>query len=259
MVPLLHDATLSHANAKPKRDQQIEGKQVHPIPPPTAVSVTADQDKESESKTMVEKEESKYNNAPSGVSITEGQQLWTCEFCGTHNVVELEDEEFPTKQILDFLLVPAPAAELRSASNDGSDSSIIFVCDVSGSMCVTQEHFTSAMGQCNPSSLRETVVEVPNIKWDDIGGLEDTKRNLQEMILYPIDHPEKFEKFGLTPSRGVLFYGPPGCGKTLMAKAVASECSANFVSIKGPELLTMWFGESEANVRKILVSCSSAE
>jgi len=73
---------------------------------------------------------------------------------------------------------------------------------------------------------------------------------LQEMILYPIDHPEKFEKFGMQPSRGVLFYGPPGCGKTLLAKAVASECSANFVSIKGPELLTMWFGESEANVRE---------
>merc|ERR1719277_1631195 len=93
--------------------------------------------------------------------------------------------------------------------------------------------------------------EVPNIKWDDIGGLEETKRQLQEMILYPIDHPEKFEKFGMQPSRGVLFYGPPGCGKTLLAKAVASECSSNFVSVKGPELLTMWFGESEANVRDI--------
>merc|ERR1711981_1286017 len=112
------------------------------------------------------------------------------------------------------------------------------------------DHFTSAMGQCNPSSLRETVVEVPNVKWNSIGGLEQTKRELQEMILYPIEHPEKFEKFGMQPSRGVLFYGPPGCGKTLMAKAVASECSANFVSIKGPELLTMWFGESEANVRE---------
>merc|ERR1712039_87499 len=122
--------------------------------------------------------------------------------------------------------------------------------EILDSMAVTQEHFTSAMGNCNPSSLRETVVEVPNIKWDDIGGLEETKRSLQEMILYPIDHPEKFEKFGMQPSRGVLFYGPPGCGKTLLAKAVASECSANFVSIKGPELLTMWFGESEANVRE---------
>merc|ERR1712232_1436259 len=125
-------------------------------------------------------------------------------------------------------------------------------------MAVTQEHFTAAMGQCNPSSLRETVVEVPNIKWDDIGGLEDTKRSLQEMILYPIDHPEKFEKFGMTPSRGVLFYGPPGCGKTLLAKAVASECSANFISIKGPEMLTMWFGESEANAREEFDKARSA-
>merc|ERR1719270_1859052 len=130
--------------------------------------------------------------------------------------------------------------------------------EVLDSMAVSQEHFTSAMGSCNPSSLRETVVEVPNVKWDDIGGLEETKRNLQEMILYPIDHPEKFEKFGMQPSRGVLFYGPPGCGKTLLAKAVASECSANFVSVKGPELLTMWFGESEANVREVFDKARSA-
>eukprot|EP01069_Polyplicarium_translucidae_P002608 Polyplicarium_translucidae@DN2081_c0_g1_i2.p1 len=126
------------------------------------------------------------------------------------------------------------------------------------SMAVNQDHFNTAMGACNPSSLRETVVEVPNVRWDDIGGLEDVKRNLQEMILYPIDHPEKFEMFGMSPSRGVLFYGPPGCGKTLLAKAVASECSANFVSIKGPELLTMWFGESEANVREVFDKARSA-
>jgi len=130
--------------------------------------------------------------------------------------------------------------------------------EILDAMAVTQDHFTSAMGSCNPSSLRETVVEVPNVKWDDIGGLEETKRSLQEMILYPIDHPEKFEKFGMQPSRGVLFYGPPGCGKTLLAKAVASECSANFVSIKGPELLTMWFGESEANVREVFDKARAA-
>merc|ERR1712084_32092 len=130
--------------------------------------------------------------------------------------------------------------------------------EILDAMAVSQEHFTSAMGSCNPSSLRETVVEVPNVKWDDIGGLEETKRSLQEMILYPVDHPEKFEKFGMQPSRGVLFYGPPGCGKTLLAKAVASECSANFVSIKGPELLTMWFGESEANVREVFDKARAA-
>lgn len=66
-----------------------------------------------------------------------------------------------------------------------------------------------------------------------------------------MEHPDKFLKFGMTPSKGVLFYGPPGCGKTLLAKAIANECQANFISIKGPELLTMWFGESEANVREI--------
>merc|ERR1712160_139125 len=76
-------------------------------------------------------------------------------------------------------------------------------------------------------------------------------KHLNEMILYPVEHPEKFEKFGMSPSKGVLFYGPPGCGKTLLAKAVANECSSNFISVKGPELLTMWFGESEANVRGI--------
>lgn len=119
------------------------------------------------------------------------------------------------------------------------------------SMAVTNDHFKHAQGATNPSSLRETIVEVPNVKWEDIGGLEDVKKNLQEMILYPIEHPDKFHKFGMQPSKGVLFYGPPGCGKTLLAKAVANECSANFISVKGPEMLTMWFGESEANVREI--------
>jgi transitional endoplasmic reticulum ATPase len=119
------------------------------------------------------------------------------------------------------------------------------------SMAVTDAHFKHAEGTTNPSSLRETVVEVPNVSWDDIGGLEDTKRQLQEMILYPLEHPDMFLKFGMNPSKGVLFYGPPGCGKTLLAKAIATECSSNFISIKGPELLTMWFGESESNVREV--------
>lgn len=123
--------------------------------------------------------------------------------------------------------------------------------EVLNSMAVTQDHFKTALGMSNPSALRETVVEVPNVTWEDIGGLENTKRELQELIQYPVEHPEKFEKFGMSPSKGVLFYGPPGCGKTLLAKAIANECQANFISVKGPELLTMWFGESEANVREI--------
>ncbi|WOG99473.1 hypothetical protein DCAR_0518825 [Daucus carota subsp. sativus] len=123
--------------------------------------------------------------------------------------------------------------------------------EILNSMAVSNEHFQAALGTSNPSALRETVVEVPDVSWDDIGGLENVKRELQETVQYPVEHPEKFEKFGMSPSRGVLFYGPPGCGKTLLAKAIANECQANFISVKGPELLTMWFGESEANVREI--------
>jgi transitional endoplasmic reticulum ATPase len=130
--------------------------------------------------------------------------------------------------------------------------------EVLESLAVTNDHFKYAQGTTNPSSLRETVVEIPNVTWDDIGGLEETKKDLQEMILYPIEHPEKFAKFGMSPSKGVLFYGPPGCGKTLLAKAVANECSSNFISVKGPELLTMWFGESEGNVREIFDKARSA-
>merc|ERR1719301_333386 len=123
--------------------------------------------------------------------------------------------------------------------------------EVLDSMAVSQENFRTALGTSNPSALRETVVEVPNVTWNDIGGLEGVKRELQEVVQYPVEFPEKFEKFGMSPSKGVLFYGPPGCGKTLLAKAIANECQANFISIKGPELLTMWFGESESNVREL--------
>ncbi|KHN09732.1 Cell division control protein 48 like E [Glycine soja] len=116
--------------------------------------------------------------------------------------------------------------------------------EVLNSMAISNEHFHTALGTSNPSALRETVVEVPKVSGEDIGGLENVKRELQETVQYPVEHLEKFEKFGMSPLKGVLFYGPPGCGKTLLAKAIANECQANFI-------LTMWFGESEANVREI--------
>ncbi|XP_033095671.1 transitional endoplasmic reticulum ATPase-like isoform X3 [Anneissia japonica] len=122
---------------------------------------------------------------------------------------------------------------------------------VMDSLAVTMDDFRFALSKSSPSALRETVVEVPTVTWQDIGGLDNVKRELQELVQYPVEHPDKFLKFGMTPSKGVLFYGPPGCGKTLLAKAIANECQANFISIKGPELLTMWFGESEANVRDV--------
>ncbi|CAB0011225.1 unnamed protein product [Nesidiocoris tenuis] len=130
--------------------------------------------------------------------------------------------------------------------------------EVLNSLAITMDNFRFALKRSTPSALRETVVEVPNVTWEDIGGLQSVKKELQELVQYPVEYPEKFLKFGMEPSRGVLFYGPPGCGKTLLAKAIANECQANFISIKGPELLTMWFGESEANVRDIFDKARAA-
>merc|ERR1711957_119185 len=126
------------------------------------------------------------------------------------------------------------------------------------SIVVDAKHFDHAMGVVHPSSLRENQVEVPDVHWNDVGGLEDVKRELHETVQYPVEHAEKYIKFGMNPSKGVLFYGPPGCGKTLLAKAIANECGANFISIKGPELLTQWFGESEANVRELFDKARAA-
>ena len=130
--------------------------------------------------------------------------------------------------------------------------------DALDTLVVNNDHFMHALSVCDPSSMRDSKVEVPDISWQDIGGLEETKRELQEMVRYPIEHRGLFEKFGMQASRGVLFYGPPGCGKTLMAKAIANECGANFISVKGPELLNMWFGGSEANVRDLFDKARAA-
>lgn len=126
------------------------------------------------------------------------------------------------------------------------------------SMSVSQDHFTTAMKMVNPSVLRSTVVQVPNIRWADVGGCIAEKKQLIEMVQWPIEHPEVYLKYGQKPSRGVLFFGPPGCGKTLLAKAVATETTANFISIKGPELLSKWFGESESQVREVFDKARSA-
>lgn len=126
------------------------------------------------------------------------------------------------------------------------------------SLAVTMENFRFSLGISNPSALRETVVQSVNVTWDDIGGLDKIKEELKETVEYPVLHPEMYTKFGLSPSKGVLFYGPPGTGKTLLAKAVATEVSANFISVKGPELLSMWFGESESNIRDIFDKARAA-
>jgi transitional endoplasmic reticulum ATPase len=116
---------------------------------------------------------------------------------------------------------------------------------------VDMNDFQESLKEIEPSALREVLVEVPNVKWTDIGGLKDVKEELQEAVEWPLKYPEFFEHMNTDPPKGVLLYGPPGTGKTMLAKAVANESEANFISIKGPELLSKWVGESERGVREV--------
>ncbi|MDK2915420.1 MAG: transitional endoplasmic reticulum ATPase, partial [Thermococcaceae archaeon] len=116
---------------------------------------------------------------------------------------------------------------------------------------VTRRDFYEALKMVEPSALREVLLEVPNVRWEDIGGLEDVKQELREAVEWPLKYPEAFMGLGITPPKGILLYGPPGTGKTLLAKAVANESEANFIAIKGPEVLSKWVGESEKNIRDI--------
>jgi len=116
---------------------------------------------------------------------------------------------------------------------------------------VTYDDFKHALNYVEPSAMREVLVEVPNVTWDDIGGLEDVKQQLREMVEWPLKHPESFKRLGIEPPKGVLLYGLPGTGKTLLAKAVANESEANFIYIKGPEILNKWVGESEKRIRDV--------
>jgi AAA family ATPase len=136
---------------------------------------------------------------------------------------------------------------------------------------ISDKHLMSALSKVAPSAIREIVVEVPNVKWTDIGGMDEVKRSLREVVELPLNHPEIFESLGVKPPRGVLLYGPPGCSKTLMAKALATESSMNFLAgkliylmlsvrwahdrcvyvVRGPELLSKWLGESEKAIQTL--------
>jgi len=109
--------------------------------------------------------------------------------------------------------------------------------DVLEKLVVKKEDFEHALRVVEPSGMREVLVEIPKVKWEDIGGLEEVKQKLKEMVEWPLKHPEAFKRLGIKPPKGILLYGPPGCGKTLLAKAVANESGANFISVKGPEVL----------------------
>ncbi|XP_047119834.1 ATPase family protein 2 homolog isoform X1 [Schistocerca piceifrons] len=114
-----------------------------------------------------------------------------------------------------------------------------------------KDDFAAAFLQVRPSALREVLVQVPNVQWSDIGGQHDLKLKLRQAVEWPLRHPQAFSRLGISPPRGVLMFGPPGCSKTMIAKALATESKLNFISIKGPELFSKWVGESERAVREV--------
>jgi len=118
-------------------------------------------------------------------------------------------------------------------------------------LVVTAADFDEALRRAEPSAMREVYLEIPKVRWDDIGGLEEVKAELREAVEWPLRFPQKFEKIGVRPPKGILLVGPPGCGKTLLAKAVATESGANFIAVRGPEIFSKWVGESEKAIRKI--------
>jgi len=111
--------------------------------------------------------------------------------------------------------------------------------------------FTNAYREITPTAMREVYIEVPSVNWADVGGLTDVKQELQEAVEWPLKKPEVFTRVGIRPPKGILLFGPPGCGKTMLARAVATESEANFISIKGPELFSKWVGESEKAIREV--------
>ncbi|MFW6111019.1 MAG: AAA family ATPase, partial [Thermoproteota archaeon] len=123
--------------------------------------------------------------------------------------------------------------------------------DVLEKMDVRMEDFLNAYKEITPTAMREVYIEVPTVHWSDVGGLKEVKQELREAVEWPLKKPEMFQKLGIKPPKGILLYGPPGCGKTLLARAVATESEANFISIKGPEVFSKWVGESEKAVREV--------
>lgn len=135
----------------------------------------------------------------------------------------------------------------RTHEFDGNDLDPVVFDDLT----ITRADVTGALREVEPSALREVFVEVPDVSWGDVGGLTDVKNRLREIVEWPLAHADAYERVALDPAAGVLLYGPPGTGKTLLAKAVANEADSNFISVKGPELLDKYVGESERGVREV--------
>ena len=123
--------------------------------------------------------------------------------------------------------------------------------DIIQELRISDNDFVQAINMVEPSAMREIMIDIPDISWEDVGGLEDIKSELQEAVEWPLKYPKLFEKAGIRPLNGIILFGPPGCGKTLLAKAVASESQCNFITVKGPEILSKWVGESQKSIREI--------
>ncbi|WP_459191389.1 CDC48 family AAA ATPase [Halosimplex sp. J119] len=160
----------------------------------------------------------------------------------THGFVGADLESLAKESAMNALRRIRPELDLESDEIDA---------EVLEHLEVTENDFKQALKGIEPSALREVFVEVPDVTWDQVGGLEDTKERLRETIQWPLDYPEVFEQMDMEAAKGVLMYGPPGTGKTLLAKAIANEAQSNFISIKGPELLNKFVGESEKGVREV--------
>jgi len=152
---------------------------------------------------------------------------------------------------LEALCREAGMKALRRVLPDIKGGDIEISPDLLNKLEVTKTDFDSAFLEVEPSAMREALVEVPTVKWNDIGGLSEVKGRLQEAVEWPLKYPEVFKKIKVEGPKGILLFGPPGCGKTLLAKAVATESEANFIAVRGPELISKWVGESEKGIRKI--------
>ncbi|GGL53477.1 CDC48 family AAA ATPase [Halocalculus aciditolerans] len=182
-----------------------------------------------------------------GMPLSEGVDVdYLAE--NTHGFVGADIESLAKEGAMNALRRIRPQIDLES---DEIDAEIL------ESIHVTESDFKEALKGIEPSAMREVFVEVPDVTWNQVGGLEDTKERLRETIQWPLDYPEVFESMDLESAKGVLMYGPPGTGKTLLAKAVANEANSNFISIKGPELLNKYVGESEKGVREVFEKARS--
>ncbi len=166
----------------------------------------------------------------------------------THGFVGADLESLVKESAMNALRRVRPEIDLESDE---------IPADVLDALHVTEDDFKHALTRVTPSAFREVFVEVPAVSWEDVGGLADTKDRLRETVQWPLDYPEVFDELNMSAAKGVLLYGPPGTGKTLMAKAVANESDSNFISIKGPELLSKWVGESEEGIREVFEKARS--